>query len=338
VRSRSVVSGFSRTVTGPPEGGHYSRCHGDAETRRCRALFFSVPLSLRGSWTLTVAAALVLAVTPLAGCRPTPVPPVNEVVALRADSVSLDADDAAWQQAPEYLAQLVPQDLVEPRLLTPSTPEIRVRAITAGDEIALRLAWVDATVDDTPEPGAFLDGVAIQIPRTIETSPPDPQMGQEGSPVDIAFWRADWQASVDGRPDTLTALYPNAAIDHYPFEAASLEPGSPEQQEAALRYAPAEALGNRRVGPRAQPVEDMVAEGPGTITTLTGDDEGPRSRARGARTDTGWTVVIARPMPAGLAPNVRTTVAFAVWNGAADEVGSRKMRTIWIPLAVRGGD
>ncbi len=287
---------------------------------------------------LALLLAAVGAMTVLAGCRPAPVPPVNEVVALRGDSVPLDANDVAWQQAPEYLAHLVPQDLVEPRLLTPSTPEIRVRALVSEGEVAFRLEWVDATVDNTPEPGAFLDGVAIQIPRTIEASPPDPQMGQEEGPVDIAFWRADWQASVDGRPDTLTALYPNAAIDHYPFEAASLEPGSPEQQEAALRYAPAAALGNRRVGPRAQPVEDIVAEGPGTITTLTGDDEGPRSRARGMRTDTGWAVVIARPIPAGLAANVRTAIAFAVWDGAADEVGSRKMRTIWIPLSVRGGE
>ena len=59
----------------------------------------------------------------------------------------------------------------------------------------------------------LLDGCAIQIQRALESSPPDPQMGQEGRPVDIAFWRADWQASVDGRPDTLRSLYPNAAID-----------------------------------------------------------------------------------------------------------------------------
>ena len=280
----------------------------------------------------------MVALASFTGCGPAPVPPVNEVVAIAADSAPVEPDDAAWEQAPEYLAQLVPQDQVEPRLLTPSTSEVRVRALAADGEIAFRLEWVDATVDDTPEPGAFLDGVAIQIPRTIEASAPDPQMGQEGAPVDIAFWRADWQASVDGRPDTLTSLYPNAAIDHYPFEAASLEPGSPEQQEAALRYAPADALGNRRVGPRAQPVEDMVAEGPGTITTLGEGDEGPRSRAKGMRTDTGWSVVIARPVPAGLGPNIRTTIAFAVWNGALDEVGSRKMRTIWVPLVVRGGE
>jgi hypothetical protein len=275
--------------------------------------------------------ALALAVAPLAGCRPTPPPPVNEVVALAAGSLPIDPADAAWQQAPEYLATLVPQDQVEPRLLTPSTPEVRVRALTHGGEIALRLEWVDVAVNDTPGPGAFLDGCAIQIPRTIEASPPDPQMGQAGRPVDIAFWRADWQASVDGRPDSLTSLYPNAAIDHYPFEAKPLEPGSPAQGEAAARYAPAQALGNRRVGPRAQPVEDMVAEGPGTIAAA-----GATSRGRGVRTATGWAVVIVRPMPTGLAPNVRTSIAFAVWDGAAHEVGARKMRTIWVPLSLRG--
>ncbi len=304
IQSSSVVSGFSRTVTGPPKGGHYDLC-----------------------------VALALAVVALAGCRPAPPPAVNEVVAIRAGSLPMDPGDAAWQQAPEYLATLVPQDQVEPRLLTPSTLEIRVRALTSGGEIALRLEWADAVINDTPGPGVFLDGCAIQIPRTIEASLPDPQMGQAGRPVDIAFWRADWQASVDGRPDSLTSLYPNAAIDGYPFEARPLEPGSPAQREAATRYAPAQALGNRRVGPRAQPVEDMVAEGPGTIAA----GDGVKSRGKGARTATGWTVVIARPIPAGLAPNVRTTIAFAVWDGAAREVGARKMRTIWVPLSVRGG-
>lgn len=281
---------------------------------------------------LAVAAALALSAS-MAGCRTAPPPPVNEVVALRAGALPTDPGDAAWQQAPEYVAALVPQDLVEPKLLRPSTAQVRVRALTSGGEIALRLEWADAVVNNTPGPGAFLDGCAIQIPRTLETAPPDPQMGQAGRAVDIAFWRADWQASVDGRPDSLTSLYPNAYVNGYPFEAKPLAPGSPEQKEAATRYAPAQALGNRRVGPRAQPVEDMVAEGPGTIAP--GDSM--KSRGKGVRTATGWSVVIARPMPAGLAPNVRTNIAFAIWDGAAREVGARKMRTIWVPLSVRGG-
>ena len=301
------------------------------QTHECLCVSVSLwPVAIESASALALTLALGVAL--LAGCRPAP-QPVNEVVALGAVSLPIDPGDVAWQQAPEHLAKLVPQDLVEPRLLKASTPEVRVRALMSGGEIAFRIEWMDAVADDTPGPGAFLDGCAIQIPRKIEPSLPDPQMGQAGRPVDIAFWRADWQASVDGRPDSLTALYPNAAIDHYPFEARPLEPGSPAQQEAATRYAPAQALGNRRVGPRAQPVEDMVAEGPGTIAPAGG---GVRSRGKGVRAATGWAVVIIRPMPAGLAPNVRTAIAFAVWDGAADEVGARKMRTIWVPLAVRG--
>lgn len=285
----------------------------------------------RTASALALAVVLALVASALAGCRPVAPPPVNEVVAMRAARLPIDPADAAWQQAPEYLAALVPQDMVEPKLVTPSTPEVRVRALVSGGEIAFRLEWVDAAVNDMPGPGAFLDGCAIQIPRTLAPPLPDPQMGQEGRPVEIAFWRADWQASVNGRPDTLTALYPNAAIDSYPFEAKSLERGSAAQREAATRYAPAQALGNRRVGPRAQPVEDMVAEGPGTIASAVA----ARSRGKGVRTPSGWAVVIARPIPEGLAPNVRTNIAFAVWDGATRESGARKMRTIWVPLAER---
>jgi hypothetical protein len=156
-------------------------------------------------------------------------------------------------------------------------------------------------------------------------------MGQSGKPVEIAYWRADWQATVNGRPDNINAIYPNATVDHYPFEAKSLEPGSAAQQAMAKRYAPSAAVGNRRVGPRDSPVEDLIAEGPGTLAPA------PRSvsRAKGVYGKPGWSVVIVRPLPAGLAPRVRTNVAFAVWEGSHEEAGARKMRTGWIPLALR---
>ncbi|WP_159318750.1 hypothetical protein, partial [Klebsiella pneumoniae] len=88
------------------------------------------------------------------------------------------------------------------------------------------------------------------------------QMGETGKPVEIAFWRADWQAIVDGRPDSITSIYPNASVDHYPAQAKPLENDPNAQQQAALRYSPARALGNNRAGPRDRPVEDMLAEGP----------------------------------------------------------------------------
>jgi hypothetical protein len=229
------------------------------------------------------------------------------------------------------LAALLLQDLVEPRLMTASTPDVRVRALTNGVEIAFRLEWSDAVKDDLPGPGAAVDACAVQLPQTIANNPPAPQMGEAGRPVEVTFWRSDWQASIDGRGDSIRDLYPNAAVDHYPFQAPSLEAGSAAQQEMAKRYSPAEAVGNLRSGPRARPVEDMIAEGPGTLAPL----PETLSNGKGVRTRDGWMVVVSRPLPAGLAPGTRTQVAFAVWQGSQGESGSRKMRTGWIPLLRR---
>lgn len=273
---------------------------------------------------------LSLGVSLLCGCRRGR-PPTNEVVAVWAAKVPLDPFDRAWDQAPEHLAKLIPQDLVEPRLMQPSTAEVRVQALASGGEIAFRLRWQDAHRNDAPRPGEFVDACAVQLPRRIEREPLDPQMGQAGRPVEITLWRADWQAWTEGRGDSIRDLYPNAAVDHYPFEARSLESGSPAQEEMARSYAPARTLGNSRSGPRQSPVEDLVAEGPGTLAPSPAGSKG-----KGARTADGWAVVLSRRLPTGLAPRARTQVAFAVWEGSREETGSRKMRTGWIPLLMRG--
>jgi hypothetical protein len=75
-----------------------------------------------------------------------------------------------------------------------------------------------------------------------------------------------------------------------------------------------------------------VAAGAGTLT--------PAARAfstgAGKPTATGWSVLLVRPLPAGVRPGTRSQVAVAVWQGAKGEVGARKMRSGWIPLAVEG--
>jgi hypothetical protein len=263
-----------------------------------------------------------------AACRRVPAP-TPEVVAVHAAALPERADDPAWAGAPEHIAVLLLQDLVEPRLMTASTPEVRVRALTSGSQIAFRLEWVDADVNDLPGAGRFSDGCAVQLPQKADVTAPDPQMGMAGRGVDITYWRADWQAAVNGREDSIRELYPNAAVDHYPFDAPSLAPD--EHAQMARRYAPADAVGNRRAGPRTVPVEDLIAEGPGTITRA----PATTSQGRGERTPQGWAVVITRPVPDGLTPASRTQVAFAVWQGAAQEAGARKMRSAWIGLAMR---
>jgi len=284
-------------------------------------------------WPMAVAPILVALAMTLAGCG-SGEPPASpaEVAAMRLASVPADPADAAWRKAPVHTAALLLQDLVEPRLMTPSTTQVRVQAITDGARIAFRLEWADSAADNLPGAARFSDACAVQLPSKIEADMPAPQMGEPGRPVEIAYWRASWQATLDGRKDTIDTLYPNASVDHYPFEAPSLKPGSPAQSEMAARYAPARALGNMMEGPRGRSVQDLVAEGPGTIRPAADS----RSNAKGSRAGHGWIVVIDRPLPAALSNGGRSQAAFAVWEGSKDEVGSRKMRTAWTQFSVEG--
>ena len=194
------------------------------------------------------------------------------------------------------------------------------------------MEWADATKNDLATPNQFVDACAVQLPAKIAPNVPAPQMGETGRPVEIAYWNASWQATVNGRGDTIKDVYPNAAVDHYPFQAAALQKDSPAQKEMATRYSPARALGNPMGGPHDTPVQDLIAEGPGTITRAAQT----ASKGRGERTATGWAVVITRRLPDGFNAQTRDQVAFAVWQGAEEEVGPRKMRTGWIPLALQG--
>jgi len=268
-------------------------------------------------------------------CTPAPQRPVSpsEVRAVVTASLPQGPDDPAWRSVSVHPASLLPQDVVEPRLLAPTTATLEAQAMSDGKSLAFRLSWASPGHGDTVLPASFSDAVAVQLPARTGPDAPNPMMGEAGQPVEITYWRAAWQAMVDGRPDTLAALYPNAKVDHYPFEAASLAAGSPEQAAMANRFAPARALGNPMAGPRQSPVQDLRASGPGTLEAA-----GQQlSRGAGKATPGGWAVVLVRPLPAGLRPGARSQVAFAVWQGQKGEVGARKMRSGWIPLSLEGG-
>lgn len=264
----------------------------------------------------------------ISGCRKAPDAVVPNVVVATADALPTEPSDDVWNQAPEYTATLIPQDQVDPRQMERTTDELRVRAFTDGVHVVFRLQWNDQTQDDMTTSATFSDACAVQLPARFQPTIPAPQMGESGHRVHITYWSATWQAAVEGRGDSLQDLYPNAAVDHYPFEAASLEPGSTEQKAMAVRYAPARALGNLMAGPRDRPVQDLIAQGPGTLTAA----ESTTSDGRGERSEDGWTVVITRLLPEGFDTAGPAQVAFAVWEGSHGEVGARKMRTGWITL------
>jgi DMSO reductase family type II enzyme heme b subunit len=273
---------------------------------------------------------IVLGIAAAASCRRAFVP-TPDVQVVQVPAIAIDADDAEWNDAPTHVSKLILQDLVEPRLMEPSTQEVQVRAVSDGRDVAFLIEWGDETQNDKAAPHNFVDGAAVQLPVRIEANVPAPQMGETGKSVQISFWRADWQAIVDGRADEITSIYPNAKPDHYPFNAKSLESDPQARQQAALRYAPARALGNNRQGPREQPVEDLVAEGPGTLTP----NPQPFSKGKGVRSSGGWRVVIVRPLPEGFTRENPSQVAFAVWEGSHGETGARKMRTGWVTLTMK---
>lgn len=266
------------------------------------------------------------------GCARKAPPISSEVVALEAPSLPRELDDPLWKAAPVCEIALILQDMVEPRLLEASTPSVRVQAATDGARIALKIAWADSTQDDTPGAARFCDACAVQFPEAVGPQVPAPQMGEAGRGVEITYWSSSWQARSDGRTSEIRSLYPTASVDHYPFEAASLPPGSPEQKAMADRYAPAHALGNFMDGDGVHVVQDLMAEGPGTLTPA----PETRSDGRGRWAAGRWEVVLTRPLPAGLSTGARTQVAFAVWQGSRQEAGARKMRSVWVPIGTGG--
>jgi len=281
-------------------------------------------------WKATTALVAVLSLW-VPGCGRENVATSPDVVVIDVGTVPTSPGDPAWTKVPVHVAELLLQDMVDPRLMERSTQSVRVRAMTDGTTVAFQLSWDDETRDDTPGPGRFPDGCAVQLPREVASDLPAPQMGEAGRVVEIAYWRASWQAVVDGRGDSIQDLYPTASVDHYPFEAASLEQDPAAKKEMEQRYAPARALGNPMSGPRESAVQALLAQGPGTLEA----DDSTKVDGRGEYVNGHWTVVITRPLPAGLRNATNSQVAFAVWEGSHDESGARKMRTGWVPLARR---
>jgi len=135
---------------------------------------------------------------------------------------------------------------------------VRARALHNGDWVVFRLEWDDATQDLIPHPGKSADAAAIQFPLTQTADVPSPAMGERGKGVRIWYWKSVWQDDEErkraGKGDRIATLYPNAAPDHYPYQA---NPAAREEMEK--RYAPARAAGNPvLVHPNAGPAADSA--------------------------------------------------------------------------------
>jgi mono/diheme cytochrome c family protein len=264
-------------------------------------------------------------------------PDAGIVCAKVAGAIAVDPESRQWSQTTAYAVPL------RTLWVRPAAPEaVIVRAITNGEDLAIRLEWSDAVVDqDLLKPEQFRDACAVQFP--LPSNAPAPSlftMGAKGSRVNIWHWKADWQADLDS-PEVFRDVeteHPGMAVDSYPLSKSELA-----QQPALGRalqdpaYLTAQAAGNP-IGTRLHPspVEDLVAEGFGTLTSQPPADQ--NVRGRGVWREGRWEVVFVRSLAgrgdidASLSAGQSVSIAFAVWDGAKGDRNGKKSVTEWMTL------
>jgi len=219
---------------------------------------------------------------------------------------------------PEYKVDLVSQSSVAPGSSKVARSEISVRIMYNDYELALLLVANDETrSDDVSAAGRFGDAIAVGFPTDYggEIVLPYIGMGNAGRPVNIWHWKAAWQNDIDNGYKGVNESYPDreprvGPVNNITGEAA----GSPLSQTS-----------------RTSPVENLVAEGFGTLTST----PAARLKGKGTYRDGAWHVVMKRPLrPKGVGVRIRANeellpITFAVWDGAAGERNGIKGVTRW---------
>lgn len=242
------------------------------------------------------------------------------------ESVPFDAPfDGFWDRVPEAEVPLSAQQTTPPnggRRLT-----MRARAVHDAQRIYLLVEWPDGSADRSlARTQDFTDAAAVQFPAEGGQQVPSFCMGDPGASVNIWQWRASSQLDLEaGFQGGVHTRYPNTAVDRYPFRGEDL-------------YYPGRYLENpvSDAEPRSA-VENLVAGGFGSLTP----DPAPAVSGWGEWRDGTWRVVFSRPLDIAREGNVRfgpglTDIAFAVWDGAAEERDGAKSVASFLTLRISG--
>ena len=240
------------------------------------------------------------------------------------EAVPLDDPwDEIWTRVPMEEVPLSAQNIVAP-FGGGTVNGLRVRALHDDARLYLLLEWPDEEVNEgVAGTTDFSDAAAVQFPVIAEAATPY-TMGGPGTPVNIWQWKAVWQRDLaEGFSGTLSE-YPDTYVDLYPNEGETL-------------FRPAEEVGNplaQRL--HASPIENLVAEGFGTLTSSeTQDVEGAGVWLQGS-----WRALFARdlaPETEGLAAfsvDGSTMAAFAVWDGQAGDRDGQKSIAQFVDLSL----
>jgi hypothetical protein len=244
--------------------------------------------------------------------------------------------DPSWDKIAVVEVNLLPQQAAPPVLETGTVAKLRVQAVRDQQRYVWRLSWDQPLASDRSDVGEFSDAVAMQFPLT-DGAPYT--MGGPKMPVRMLYWKATWQKDVDLGFQDLNSIHPNSDSDFYWF--VSGEPPylvSKFDDPMAQQWMIAASAGNPMVDfHRKHPLEELTAHGFGSSTHI---DETP-SRGRGVWKDGQWFVVIDRPIDTSdplitrFNENLQQQlIAFAVWDGSADNRGARKNITNWIVMRI----
>jgi hypothetical protein len=245
-----------------------------------------------------------------------------------------DPDSALWQQSTAIDVPLSAQTISIPRVNNTNVKSITARALRNDQQLAILVEWSDPTQDDLMvRVQDFRDAVAMQFPL-ITTVEPYICMGMTGVDVNIWHWKADWQADIAARQDMETA-YPDMNVDYYPFATTDLPAPA---DYADPNYVTAYQAGNSFAQAHTTPVENLIAGGFGTLTSLPPDNQ--LVQGYGVYANGQWRVIFARDLKAAAPDNAQFEpgkfypLAFAAWDGANGERNGQKSVSQWISLSI----
>ena len=268
------------------------------------------PLPRRAALVAAIAVAIVFGALGLVPVRSQPL----TLEAPRAtDAIPVDDPwSPVWDTVPSLRVPLSAQNIAPP-FGGGSIQGVTTRAQHDADRVYFLVEWSDTNPDVSVVGNLdFTDAAALQFPMTADATPYT--MGGPDLPVNIWQWKAVWQADIDSGFETSADRWPDAQVDYY-------------QQADDPLYRPAEDLGNLNAQrDRTTPIEDLIAEGFGTLTTV----DAQTVQGSGEWRDGRWRVVFARSIVGddqqltSFGVGSATPVAFALWDGGAGDRNGQK--------------
>ncbi len=234
------------------------------------------------------------------------------------NEISIDPKDSLWKDIPSKVVHLLP-------LNSRKRPIVRVKfqGVINEEAIAFHLEWEDETPNKSSSRHEdFKDAVAIEfalgdvVLHEHGHNEPFFGMGNRGKVVNIWQWRADWQQDIETKEE--------------------LEYATEDMDMDGMIFG-GEVNPIDSINPfREQPVEEMNAEGFGTLTPqpLTKQNV----EGKGIWEDGKWKVTFYRPLDSlnkwdiKFDRKVPILVAFAIWDGEYRDIDGRKTVAMWQKL------